>query len=216
MAFSSPSLHLVISGSTGSAEQSWSTGLRLVNFEWDPTPAKMQAFVDAALPHVQTWASAVHADWATTTIWTGLRLYYYPTLPGVATHVAESTVTPYAGSSSAGMPSEIALVHTLQTALAGRRYRGRMYVPLTANANMEVNGNLSDTRTALHADATAGLVTALNAIIESGDDFGSVAVISQVGGVAEPVTSIRVDSKADSQRRREHSLVAEHVSVATV
>lgn len=216
MTFSSPSYHLVVGGSVSSPVQGWSVGLRMIVEGSTPSLSAMQSFVDACLPLTNTWINAINDDWSLDTIYNSLRLYYYPVLPGPASEVVEATVTPIAGPSNSPIPAECALVHTLQTTHTGRRYRGRIYVPFTSNVNMEVDGNVGDTETTHQCNATATWLTALNALTASHSSFGGVVVISQVGGIATPISSVKVDSKIDSQRRRERSLVAAHVATHTV
>ena len=89
-------------------------------------------------------------------------------------------------------------------------------MPFTSNVNMEVDGNVSDTEVGHHSLTTANWLTALNALTASHSSFGGCAVISQVHGYATEIDRVRVDSKVDSQRRRERSLVAAHVSQSSV
>jgi hypothetical protein len=95
------------------------------------------------------------------------------------------------------LPNELAAVVTLRTALAGKSYRGRVYL---AGFNVAQN------------DAAGRIVAALNAamvtfVTNVQTDMAAqgitLAVLSRVHNVATPVTGITtLDTLWDSQRRR--------------
>lgn len=81
-----------------------------------------------------------------------------------------------------------------------------MYTPYTDNNNMEVNGNVSEARTTALCTATASLITSINALSPANPAAGEVAVLSATHNARHDVVQVIVDSKLDSQRRRERSL----------
>jgi hypothetical protein len=122
--------------------------------------------------------------------------YSYLDGSGKATYVGESTVSLAGTVSAPTMPNQCAVAMTLQTGMAGRRHRGRMYWPVNAGALN--NGELSNTAVSNAALWLSALITAWNARL--GDQH--VVVLSQVAGTSAPVTAVRVNSTIDTQRRR--------------
>lgn len=111
-----------------------------------------------------------------------------------ATTVAPGT------SASQVLPLQIALVATLRTALAGRSYRGRFYMPGFAE-----NANLADgTCDGAASSALETWLTAISSPTVQGN-LWSLAVMSPTLGESNPVTAIDVrDNVWDTQRRRSY------------
>jgi len=155
-------------------------------------------------------ATAVANDWGTylrTQLCSMLRndcayleasYYAYGSTTGPADFVGVAALTTGVGTGAGtSLPLQCSVVASLRTTLAGRRNRGRMYIPITAAAL--VNHQLTSADTAAIRGPVAGFLTSINA---NGAIPGSVAVVSQVVGVANPVTSVIVNSQLDIQRRR--------------
>jgi hypothetical protein len=126
-------------------------------------------------------------------------VYSYLTSSGRATHIAEASIARAGTGSSGVLPNQAALVVTLLTDNAGRRSRGRVYLPcngLDLATGQAAGGTVTNVATWF-----ANFLTALNG--DLGDQH--VVVLSQVGEVSTPITSTRVDSKIDTQRRRSKS-----------
>lgn len=111
--------------------------------------------------------------------------------PAPASFVGEAALVGV-GTGGGQLPNQIALVATLLTGAAGRRNRGRMYLP--------ANGMPLTGHQALLSLATS-VATGMVAIFSQFDDAG-VVVVSGVAGTARRVTSVRVDTRPDVQRRR--------------
>lgn len=121
--------------------------------------------------------------------------------------VAEATPdAPIAGVTTASLPADVALVATLLTGVPGRRTRGRLYIPA-----LGVNIQTPELRvnTGSLAGFANGVAVLLTDIAEAAGALGPLGavVVSQVGSLATPVTSVRVGDVYDTQRRRQNSLI---------
>jgi hypothetical protein len=132
------------------------------------------------------------------------------TVDGGAT--ATSTLAPVAGvTSGASLPNEVALVVSLRTGLAGRSNRGRFYLGgISVGATDSSDYNRLTTLYTGYANSSAGdFLTAFNA---TGIDLVVASYYSGVDAnghpipraeaVVNPVTSLFVNQRFDSQRRR--------------
>lgn len=123
-------------------------------------------------------------------------VYSYPNPTGPAELSAEAALTGN-GRNTSQHPDQCCVVVTLLTGKAGRRNRGRMFLP--ANGMPLTSHQL----TLVQAQNVADGWTAL---IEDTQTFAPV-VVSQVAGTANDVTSVRVDTRIDIQRRRANSQI---------
>lgn len=143
-------------------------------------------------------------------------LYYYPAgaISAALLGVDEFTHIAANGATDRG-PSQLSLVTSLRSSTPGRSGRARFYVPLTETAQL-TGGQVSNALVSSLAVAAQTLLQGLNAIAPSeGGAFGC-CVASFTKGVAEPIVSIVVDSKIDTQRRREDKIGPSFVAVAEV
>jgi len=139
-------------------------------------------------------------------------LYSYSAATGPAEFVAEAPITTAAGTSvAASLPLQLALVVTLRTGQAGRRRRGRMYLPVNSQALTAHQLTQAQIDSVL-----AGLQTFLQAIDNSASISGNVCVMSQVVGEKVSVNEITADSRLDVQRRRAASEVELYQSADTI
>jgi hypothetical protein len=92
-----------------------------------------------------------------------------------------------------------AVVITTVTALVGRRYRGRMYLPAMDESKSDAGGRLSSTDATTLADSVLRLINSLAV-----DGFGA-GVLSRVGaGNFQPITDTKCGRDFDVQRRRRY------------
>jgi hypothetical protein len=105
-------------------------------------------------------------------------------------------------------PLQVCMVATLITGAAGRRNRGRMYLP--ANGIGFGSHEFPNARVDAVCQALAAWLDALNTL------DGSAVVVSQAGTSKRAITQVRVDSKPDIQRRRANAQVASHTHTATL
>jgi hypothetical protein len=115
-----------------------------------------------------------------------------------------TTVGTFGTSADVPMPGGSAVVATLRTAIAGRRYRGRIYTGgLSEDAN---NGGTVDPLQATAIEAAwqdlvdnLAAVSNFEVVVAS---FGGVAPGPTWTPFATPVTQVQVNTQWDSQRRR--------------
>lgn len=101
---------------------------------------------------------------------------------------------------SAGFPPQVAAVASLRTAVAGRSYRGRMYVPGIPRAySSGDDGVINATDAQGLADCFDGMRRHIDGMFGG---FGQLVVYSRKNDEATKVTSIRVGRTLDIQRRR--------------
>lgn len=97
-----------------------------------------------------------------------------------------------------GAPASCALV-SKRTAKAGRRFRGRSYLPTLAEGFLDPGGSITTVNAQAIADTYLNMVQGINGIIVGDPTF---VVWSQVAVQQNPVTSIKVDRFVRNQRRR--------------
>jgi hypothetical protein len=141
----------------------------------------------------------------------GLTGYYYADYPIAATFTAEHVLSTAGSGSGAVLPNQVSLVATKLTGSAGRRNRGRMYLPFTA-FNLAANGELLQ---ADCDDASSAVVDFINAVNDVYSPDGA-CVASVVGSTTRPITQIKVDSRPDIQRRRANSQAVAFQTTADV
>lgn len=131
----------------------------------------------------------------------GARCYAYPSGGPSATYVGEYTApSPLVGSSSYHLPDQVCLVTTLLTGASGRRNRGRMYWPAPGLSVVSTSQFvLTDVQTL--ADDLAAAFRDL-----ASSDAGVPCVVSVVGSTSRPISSVKVDTIPDIQRRRANKL----------
>lgn len=148
-----------------------------------------------------------------TATYNGVRTYSYVTGGPTATYVADSPfTTPVAGNGTNDMPLQVAMCITTLTGAAGRRARGRIYLPAYAassSGNAFVNTVVDNT-----VDGIAAMMTSWET--NHAAQWGHWVVVSVQGSAARAITQLRSDNKPDIQRRRANSFIATHLHTATV
>lgn len=168
---------------------------------------KEDAFAGASLGYLTSaLLTATHrAYYNTTTTWTKQRCYFYSG-SGVLTRTTEDAIS-FAGTAAAGcLPTQLAVVASLRTGIAGRANRGRTYLPNPATPAIAsgVVPQLSATATAAIANAVRNYVSGLGHDVNGGPAV--VASLSQ--GAMIPISNVTVDSRIDVQRSRAQKIVA--------
>lgn len=196
--------------------QTWSVGLS-VEFTAEPSIGDLGTWLAAREADVATWWNAALAgDNSTDVTLTVLTADLFPpTVTTASFGVRHDMVTPLSGgSSTASLPTQLAVVASLRTALPGRRKRGRIYMPVTVAAHMSAHQMTSADANAL-ADATAALLTAINA--SSAGSAGAQCVVAVPGtGPSTAITFVVVDSVVDTQRRRRDQIAPAFVWASPV
>lgn len=111
------------------------------------------------------------------------------------------------GLGAIGMPLEVAIVATFDTARSGPRGRGRIFLPFPAFDVDTLSKRLNDVQAANIAGPVAELIRDVNS---AGDPV--VSVVSKFGFVS-PVTRVRVGRVPDVLRSRRRDAVEGYASV---
>lgn len=158
-------------------------------------------------------ASGILAEWPSTTHFTKVRAYLYGA-GGALVKQGESADFDKQGSapSASPLPNQLALVVTLLTGFPGRSKRGRVYLPAPAASQLSADGQASS----VSVDTIGGAYRdALQAMKD--DTLSCPPVVASATTTAmTDITSIRVDSKLDTQRRRAASVAADHTATGDI
>lgn len=207
-------VRITMGGKVGTTD-TWSTTQAFQVHGGVPSAADMNGIANAA---ALLWAADLW-DLATfgyktyvppTTDWSLCKTYYYPAGLAVATESGSKAITPDPGTNVGFCPPQIALVVSLHTGFAGRRNRGRAYLPTPCN--LTTNGHTSSAVTSHTATNFAKYLTDVNAMT-----VGSLSFNACIGTFNAPIlTSVSVDDVVDTQRRRRDKQVATVTSTATI
>ena len=170
----------------------WWTGLPIAS------AADANTFADAI---TQMWVpgdyGGISSLWASDTHLTEIRLYHYAAGGSSATYIGVSVFpTAIAGVGSTQHPLQVACCVTLQTALAGRSHRGRMYWP--ANGVAVTAHQMNEATTEGVSETMATLLGDLSDTLAA----GYAIVMSNALSASTQLTAVRADSRLDVQRRR--------------
>jgi len=143
-----------------------------------------------------------------TTVIDQVRVYAYPAGGPTATWIGAAAYG-LAGTKPVVLPLQVACCMTLNTGMAGRSKRGRMYLPANAVGVSDVSHL---TATPVNA-ARVGLADAMSRINDIGD-FVQCVVVSQTLSSFAPIVSVSSDLKPDIQRRRANAVVAAKTTTA--
>lgn len=195
-----PYVRLVIGGVIDTA-QSWSMGMSFSN-DGTATNAELLTWLGAITTPIHAWltSSDVLACWGTTTIANQLRAYSYPALGGAASQ-SSVFITPITGDGGTPLPRQLSIVHSLRSAVAGRKGRGRFYMPFTSGANLDATGQASSAHVTNLAAEFKTFVDAAN-VLDIGAAPALLGVASRDSGFDVVSTAVIVNSKIDTQRRR--------------
>lgn len=108
------------------------------------------------------------------------------------------------------LPPQVSMVVSLQTAVANRAGRGRFYLPAPTVASVSAH---------VIASATIAAVAAAAGALFAGLDAGTITPViyhrtGSMAGTVTNLTSARVGSVFDTQRRRRDKLIETYTSVA--
>ena len=201
MSIPSGCARVTVSGTAQGGNEIWATSF-WINMTV-PVPSDAIAATTAAGLYAQGTVAgfwdALKACIGTDCAITDIGFYQY-TGGATATYVGHHAVS-IAGTGTSLNALQLARVATLRTARAGRRYRGRMYLPMTGL--LPGTAHLWDaSASSLVITDLAGWFTQINAAHST---FGDVIVMSSAGTAATPVTEVTSDQRPDVQRRRANS-----------
>lgn len=194
MAIPDDASHVVISGVCVSAE-AFAFG---VWFDDPSGPPDADLDVSTAF---STFRTALQSRMSSQQEITAYDVYRYS--GGVVAQHDHKDVSHVGTDTSGQLPLQVSLVLTLRTATLSRRGRGRLYLPTCGASMMGGGGHLfGSTPVNPLVDDFATWLSAVN--------LGTLTavVVSRVGGVMEPITSVDADYVPDTQRRRSNKLVS--------
>lgn len=217
----------VVIGGQLNGVQNWSIGVGL-NFglTTTPTPAAMSTFAQNVYAlFLSTVWNAAATPWAPQ-VGTGGNVRgctsYWKQNPGDAAWAVTgaSTGAPIVSSGTRSLAPQDALVVSLLTDFAGRKGRGRCYLPLGV-ATWTGVGTLVSPAPQQTATNFAAWLTAVNGTTMGGSSVtcalqGALSLSFGPGGAAPPYTHVRVDNVVDTQRRRRDKITATSTGVATI
>lgn len=124
-------------------------------------------------------------------------IYSYPAGGPTADVVGVFEEEHVGAHSSALVPNQIAMCVSMRTGLAGRRARGRAYMPINYPI-ITPDGQFGGAMCTQIADDFAGMFSDWTS-----NHAGQVpSVVSSAGSAHHPITTIIIDSRPDVQRRR--------------
>lgn len=216
VALAEAAVKVTIEGVFGAAEE-WNTGFWMESPAWGTTTPDSATLNDFAGDIETLWNTAslsLQSLRGTACRSTGVRVHFYPAGGLLSTGVGESVIGGQNGSTEIGHPYQVGIVCSLRTAVAGRRTRGRMYLPLTAIPVTASSGQYA-AEPNLVASVMATFLSSCNDV-PLGAVTAKVVVASHAAGITTLVNAVRVDSIPDIQRRRANGLTASTVANASV
>lgn len=198
---------VVISGTLGDGAEIWSVGVNFFPDDGplvqDPSDLGQWAAAIVAGP-VAAMPAALTNGLSSSGRVTEVSCYFYADIGDPAISVGTATANKV-GTGSGTMPLSTACVATLLTALAGRRYRGRLYWP-AVGWECDPDGSFDSTLWEPFSEDVSEFLEGLATSAPGATDLRP-AVVSQAGGFITPVISVRSDDSPDTQRRRDEGLV---------
>jgi hypothetical protein len=128
------------------------------------------------------------------------RVLYYPHTGGPA-EIAPVNSQTQAMTGSTAVPTQLAAVISWRTLLAGPRYRGRSYIGPLSQGGCPSSFLAGAFTTAL-AGAGATLISSIASTAGAGNGLAVHSHAPSADEILTLITSCAVDSKADTQRRR--------------
>ena len=211
-----PATHILLRfqghfGSSGSAVDKWSSGVRLgipgTAIVYDA--AKLQTLVNAAASAAQTFHPTANVFAGSNTYFdqvTGAQIGASGRYTPDTQQTIFSTYSPVAGSGTGVLPWNSASVISLRTGRPrGRASNGRMYWPCISMPIQTTTGRILSANVVSRLTAAKTMLDAINTAANVYQTGMRIIVASNVGiGDSAFVTSIRADDRIDSIERREN------------
>lgn len=141
--------------------------------------------------------------------YTAIKVYSYPSGGPRASYISTATLGTSPGNGAGSLPAQVCMVVTTETGAAGRRNRGRIYLPATG-AQLVGGGTFQNTQ----VDAGVGGIAALFTSLAAGQPVP--VVVSQVGTSKRTIVAVHADNKPDIQRRRGKGIVSGYSKRTTI
>lgn len=145
---------------------------------------------------------AVQANWPSSTKLLGVRVSSISDVAPYATLTTVEVPLSLAGTSTSNaMPPQLAVVATIRTPNAGRRHRGRIYLPTVTQGAMTTSARVG-------LDRCLALATFVRDVMQPVADLspGHWGVFSRVDGIVRAASRVEVGDVLDTQRRRRSEL----------
>lgn len=172
---------VVLSGTLASGAESFSTScaFRPAGGGTVGSPADLQAWAeDVAAAFTGTGlGTELRNGISATGLLNSVKIYFYPSTTGPAATVGEA-IANGPGTTNPSRPTTVAMVCSLQTGLAGRRFRGRMYWPALANT-INTTGRFTGGVQSTAASDFAQMLTTITDTSPGGDP-ALASVVSRV------------------------------------
>lgn len=189
------------------AGQRWSVGHTVVLGSASPLTPQLNALAEACFARfkARVWVGSSAGFLAginsQETTLDNARAYFYPADSTTASNIGVSTGAAVSGSRTSGTTAaQLCLVATLEDGLAGRRHKGRMYLPAnaltTAAASLQVDGSFCQATATNVANYFEDLI---NTTPVAGLTITPVVSSLTNGDI---LTAVSVDTVLDTQRRR--------------
>lgn len=205
---------VTLSGGLASGTERWSVGAWFSdpNQIAPPTPADVQGWATAVAAAIPTAVGGALRNALSTSGTIDLvNTYWYPSLSAAA-GLSGSAPLAFTGLGTAIHPLPTAMVASLKTGRAGRRYRGRSYWP-AVGLTVDASGKFTSADTTAIPQRFKDLFVAIE---DAWPATGSLELVvaSKVADEVTPVTSISVGNVPDTQRRRRDGLIELYSTVA--
>lgn len=195
MAFPNPFIRLTLKWTLADGEIAQS------NCSWDPgidVPPLDEATADAFEAAALSFWNDIIVRYSAYTKYVGCSMSLINVDGSILSRIDRPTSGISGTAGSGPLPNEVAAVMSLRTAMAGRRTRGRMYLPGPAVSQVDVDARYQPGFGTDVAPAGANFLQPLVV----GSVTWTAAVASATGGLLTPVTAVAVGNVPDVQRRR--------------
>lgn len=197
-------LRMAVQGTIDSA-QSWSVGLSINPNGAAYSQSVLTAYAAALAPSLTTFFTGFAPYCDSGTVVNDITVYQYDAgAPSAGVQGRFNYVTKPVGSSSTKLDSRMSMVASLLSATSGRAGRGRIYLPGAGVAM--TNRQFSAGPVGAIAPLVAAWIRAINLVNIGSTSPGTVCIAG--ASALMPVTTVRIDSKVDTQRRRSDKLPA--------
>ncbi len=217
-------VRVTMAGTSFSAAEEWSTGFWLGGIS-SPAPEPTQVAVDAIAGLWTTFFQAANSHVHNVFKTVNVKMSFYPSgednVDADLTKFHNYITQPVGGQTgSPTLPPQISVVASLHsTPSLGLAGKGRMFLP-GCHLGLNTDAQISPTERGQLATTLATFLTGVNAI---SPDVGTVANASKgrigipfANAITRPVTTVRIGSIYDTQRRRRNQLNEVYSSAVVV
>nr|CRY97227.1 hypothetical protein [uncultured prokaryote] len=210
--------HLLITGSGQMfGGDIWSCGVRTGPPGGSTDNSALQTLVDTLAGRWATMFSTLGLYIASATNLEVVQVRYV-SAAGQTLQAVENRPRPAVkGNGTASLPPQCSLVASLLTNVPGRRFNGRIYLPLSCSLMTSETGRVAPAAATQIGGAIADMLNGINTDLAAAAQDTSVSIQSTRSVGADfvfRVTSVRVGDVIDTQRRRRSALRESYTSSA--